>query len=134
MELFSFNVSNTEGHIIFDGHYYVLNEEFPIRTFFTTYTREKEPYKIEDNCLSYRVLDEQYYEVEIFNREKLEDTSKISEIDDEDGAPMRVCFFPTHKQKIEFRVIQKFTTFEDFLLRTTKYFTEHDGESLPNSS
>ena len=46
------------------------------------------------------------------------------EVDDEDGSKMRICYFPTNEQKILFKVISKFDSFDSFLDRTSDYFTE----------
>jgi hypothetical protein len=117
-----------EGTITFDGYYYVSDEEFPIRTFYNTTLREEKPYEEEmtkeGGRAKYRNIEDVYYEIEIYDRQKMVDTSKTSEIDDEDGKPMRVCFFPTCEQKISFRVIKRFESFEEFLGRATEHFNE----------
>lgn len=126
-KLLEFVVSETEGYIHFDGYYYVLNEEFPKRLFFNTTVREKEPYeeKIIDNAThsKFRVLEDLFYEVEVYDRHKLKSTCSYDEVE-EDGEKMRICYFPTHEQKLFFRVKNKFDNFDDFLKRTTEYFTE----------
>ena len=128
IRLIDYTISDKEGSIEFDGHYYVLDEEFTIRTFYNTTLREEKPYEEEisdeGHITKYRNLEDTYYEIEIYNRQKLEDTSRVSEIDDEDGSLMRVCFFPTHKQKILFRVIKRFDSFEEFVGRATEHFNE----------
>lgn len=128
IRLIDYTVSDKEGSIVFDGYYYVLDEEFPIRTFYNTTLHEEKPYEEETTdegtIAKYRNLEDTYYEIEFYDRQKLENTSKISEIEDEDGSPMRVCFFPTHKQKIQFRVIKQFDSFEEFLNRATEHFNE----------
>ena len=128
IRLIDYTISDKEGSIAFDGYYYVLDEEFPIRTFYNTTLREEKPYEEEitneGHITKYRNLEDTYYEIEIYDRQKLEDTSRISEIEDEDGSPMRVCFFPTHKQKILFRVIKQFDSFEEFVNRVTENFNE----------
>lgn len=75
---------------------------------------EKEPYKVEvvDNVTKscYRELECLQYIVEIYKKVIHENTDVISEIeDDEDGdgrEKMNVCFFPTNRQTIYFRVIE----------------------------
>ena len=128
IRLIDYTISDKEGSIAFDGYYYVLDEEFPIRTFYNTTLREEKPYEEETTdegtIAKYRNLEDTYYEIEFYDRQKLEDTSTISEIDDEDGSPMQVCFFPTHEQKILFRVIKQFNSFEEFLNRATEHFNE----------
>lgn len=129
-KLIEFNISDTEGFIHFDGYYYVLNEEFPKRIFFNTTVREEKPYEeeIRDNGhhAKYRIMEDMFYEVEVYDREKIVNTSSYDEVD-EDGSKMRICYFPTYEQKIKFRVINKFDNFEDFLKRTSEYFTEEQG-------
>lgn len=124
-QLIDFKISEIDGHIHFDGYYYVLNEEFPKRIFFVTTVREDKPYKIEDKCNIYNIIEYKMYEVEIYDRVKFENTSSYDEVD-EDGLKMRICYFPTCEQKILFKVIQLFDNFEDFLKRTSEYFKQED--------
>jgi hypothetical protein len=128
IRLIDYLILDTEGSITFDGYYYVSDEEFPIRTFYNTTLREEKPYeeKMTDEgyVAKYSNIEDIYYEIEIYERQKTTDTSKISEINDEDGKPMRVCFFPTCEQKIKFRVIRRFESFDEFLGRATEHFNE----------
>jgi hypothetical protein len=139
MRLIDYQLEGQEGSITFDGYYYVLNEEFPVRTFYNTTLREAEPYEVGKTAEggtyeNYKNIEDDYYEIEIYDRQKVVDTSRISEVEDEDGSLMRVCFFPTHEQKIQFRVIKKFDTFEEFLNRATNYFNEAgEGEVLTST-
>ena len=130
-KVIEYNVSDTEGIIHFDGYYYVLNEEFPKRVFFNTHLREAEPYEEETSSeghrAKYRILEDKYYEIEIYDRIKMANTSSYDEVDDEDGLKMRICYFPTHEQKLYFKVIRVFDSFDDFLERIGKYFTEEEG-------
>ena len=127
-KVIDYNVSEGKGYIYFDGYSYVLNEEFPIHMFFTTVLYEDEPYEVIKNGNSqtkrYRISEKKYYEVEIYDREKLKDTSEYGEMEDEDGSMMKVCFFPTHEQKIYFKVIKEIETFDAYLERMANYFTE----------
>jgi hypothetical protein len=116
-KLIDYKISETEGYIHFDGYYYVLNEEFPIRTMFNTTLREEKPY--EEGTTDEGGTYAKY--------KKVVDTSRFSEVDDEDGEPMRVCFFPTYEQKIMFRVIKAFDNFDAFLNRATEQFNEKLG-------
>lgn len=132
-KLIDYQISDTEGSISFDGYYYVLNEEFPIKTMYNTTLREEKPYEegaTEDGgtYAKYKNVEDKWYEIEIYDRQKVKDTSRFSEVDDEDGEPMRVCFFPTYEQKIMFRVIKKFETFDEFLNRATENFNESRKE------
>jgi hypothetical protein len=125
--LIDFQINDLEGYIHFNGYYYVMNEEFPKRVFFNTTVREDKPYEekqTEYGCeYKYRTVEDSFYEVEIYDRIKMENTSSYDEVD-EDGHKMRICYFPTHEQKIFFKVINTFDDFEDFLKRTSEYFTE----------
>jgi hypothetical protein len=125
--LIDFYINEKEGYIHFDGYYYVMNEEFPKRIFFNTTVREEKPYEEKETengyeC-KYRVIEDKFYEVEIYDRIKMVNTSSYDEVD-EDGSKMRICYFPTHEQKILFRVINSFHRFEDFLDRTSEYFKQ----------
>ena len=75
-----------------------------------TQLREKEPYKVEvvDNVTKsyYQELETLQYIVEIYQKVIHENTDVVSEIDDDDGANTRVCFFPTNRQTIYFRVLE----------------------------
>lgn len=85
--------------------------------------RETEPYKVEPlpplifdassgitscggHSYSYRYTEERAYMIEIYRRVIHECTDRISEEEDDDGTPMRVCFFPTNLQTIYFRVLE----------------------------
>jgi hypothetical protein len=49
----------------------------------------------------------QLYDTINFQIKLYESTNEISEIDGDDGEePMRVCFFPTNKMKIWFRILE----------------------------
>jgi hypothetical protein len=115
--LLDYAISDEKGYIYFGGYYYVLNDEFPIRIFFRTTLYEDEPYEVIETKYGshkkYNKLEEKYYEIEIYDREKIENTSEFGEMEDEDGSTMKVCFFPTHEQKIYFKVIREFKTLEE---------------------
>jgi hypothetical protein len=120
-ELFEYNVSDTEGLIHFNGHYYVQMEELPVRCFFNTYVREEKPYNVEGNSSSYRILEEDFYEVEIYDIEKIVNTSSYDEVDDEDGSKMKICYFPSHEQKIKFKIINKFNSDKELFKRLNEF-------------
>jgi hypothetical protein len=72
--------------------------------------REKEPYKqeVDEKGIStsyYNIIEEYMYLIEIYKRVIHESTDKYTEIE-EDGMPMKVCFFPTNKQTIYFRILE----------------------------
>jgi len=122
-----------EGSLAFDGYYYIENgpppypedsdptlkpwekprrysEWLPKKVSMSLTLRETEPYKTEKieeggiRCY-YKELQKVYYIIEIYKKEVYDSTDVISEIED-DGEPMNVCFFPTNKMKIWFRVIE----------------------------
>jgi hypothetical protein len=124
-ELIDYQISNTEGCIHFDGYYYVQDDELPRRLFFSTTVYEKEPYEIINGINKFRILEnEKYYEVEVIDRTKIYNTSEYSEVCEEDGSVMRVCFFPTHEQKISFKIINIFNTDKDITQRINEFKSE----------
>jgi hypothetical protein len=130
--LINYKISKTDGHIEFNGYYYILNEELPKRVFYITTLREEHPYieNITDTTVnsSYKLLEEKFYEIEIHDRQKIKHTSKYSEID-AGGEKMSVCFFPTDEQKIFFRVLKEFNSFEEFLNASAEHITEEEGKN-----
>ena len=125
-----------EGSILFDGYYYVedhgppypedsdpdlkpwerprrYSEWLPKKCMMFMKRRETEPSKEEydevEKCtrIYYNYLEQQNYMIEIYKRVIHECTDEISEIEDDDGSPMNVCFFPTNKQTIYFRVLEE---------------------------
>jgi hypothetical protein len=123
-ELYEFNILETEGFIYFNGYYYVLDNELPRRLFINTYVREKEPYEDNGHQTSYKIIENDFYEVDVYKIEKIENTNNYSELDDEDGSTMTVCFFPTDKQKIYFKIINKFNRYEEMLDKMSESFTK----------
>ena len=122
-EPIEYKCDGSQGSLTFDGHYYVEDGEpteearhesphmyLPQKLRLYAYIRETDPYKqdVDDNgdtTSYYRTIENHGYVVEIYKRVKHECTDKISEMVDEDGQPMNVCFFPTNKQTIYFRVL-----------------------------
>lgn len=116
-----------EGSLCFDGYYYVEDhappysedegrpswvrrdtEYLPKTLKMTVKRSESEPYKREvSGGLKeyYKVLEHTQYIVEIYKRVLHESTDRMSEVDDGDGETMQVCFFPTYRQTIYFRVL-----------------------------
>ena len=124
-----YKISETEGYVEFNGYYYVLNEELPKRVFYITTLHEEIPYKglpykeentELSNSHSYRLLEEKYYEVEIYNIQKTNTTNVYSETDKR----MSLGSFPIDEQKILFRVLKEFNSFEEFLNASTEHITE----------
>lgn len=120
-----------EGSICFNGYYYVEDHAPPYPedeemnawerpTRYKNYLpqklhlymkrREKEPYKKEVDekgwtRLYYTIHEEHMYLIEIYKRVIHECTDQFSEIEDE-GVPMKVCFFPTNIQTVYFRILE----------------------------
>ena len=96
-----------EGSIYFNGYYYVEDSPPP----YPDIRHDKWlPRTVtmgvgkEDPLNNYNILDYKEYVIEIYKRVIHESTDIISEIED-DGERMSVCFFPTNKQTIYFRVL-----------------------------
>ena len=144
-----YNCDGKEGTLEFNGYYYVENdpppypedadtskkpwekpqrypEWLPKKVHMSMTYKEKEPYKTKYNALEkstyayYNELEKHQYIIEIYKKESYESTDEISEIEDEDGDTMRVCFFPTNKLKIWFRVIEDLTSIESHTYRIKK--------------
>lgn len=130
-EAIEYMCDGREGFVHFDGYYYVEDtappypedldpdapyvrrreNHLPQTLYMQMKKREKEPSKEEYDELekytriSYNVLEEYMYKIEIYKRVIHESTDKYSKIDD-DGEPMTVCFFPTNRQTVYFRVLE----------------------------
>jgi len=48
-----------------------------------------------------------FWEIEFTHREILKNTDSISQIEDQDGSVMDVCFFPTNYQRIHFKILRE---------------------------
>jgi hypothetical protein len=135
-ELHSYICDGSEGIIEFDGHYYLSNgsetplylqssKSLPTKEIIFTQllsdtpkyvTRAPHPYQPLElvpshssqniEYVSYDVLEENLYLIEIYRRKIVECTDQISTIEDEDGEEMKVCFFPTARQRLYFRVLE----------------------------
>lgn len=122
-----------EGYIHFNGYYYVENhappypedealeqwdrprrhqEWLPQKLIMCMQLCEKEPYKVEvvinATRSHYKELETLQCVVEIYKKVIHEKTDVLSEIDDSDGETMNICFFPTNRQTIYFRVLEMF--------------------------
>ena len=128
-----YKCDGVDGHLTFNGYYYVEDHappypedaELPVwmRERHSTWLpqivkmhallRETEPEWVERNTVEiwtryhYKTLEENTYLVEIYKRVKHECTNAYSNDVDSDGDEMRICFFPTDKQTIYFRVLEK---------------------------
>lgn len=147
-----YNCDGKEGSIEFDGYYYVesgpppypedsdptikpwdkprrYSEWLPQKVMINVLQRDKEPYRTEtfENSWNeyYTEYLREFYTIEIYNKEVYESTDVISEIDD-DGEPMHICFFPTNKMKLWFRVIEDMSIYPrtNFYRMATLYATK----------
>jgi hypothetical protein len=126
-EPIEYSCDGKEGYIHFNGYYYVENHAppyledealrprrydvwLPQKLKMITQLREKEPYKEEvvDNVTTsyYKELECLQYIIEVYKKVIHKNTDVISEIDDGYGENTRVCFFPTNRQTIYFRVLE----------------------------
>ena len=135
-EPIEYTCDGTEGSMTFDGYYYVEDhappypedddleqwnrpsrhsEWLPKNIIMYTKLRDTAPYKDEYDeekmCTytHYKTHEEGHYHIEIYKRVIHETTDRYSKEHDEDGEGMNICFFPTCKQTIYFRVVQKLT-------------------------
>ena len=116
-----------EGYIHFDGYYYVENHAppypeddgltlrrydvwLPQKLLMFMQLFEKEPYKVEidgnTTTSYYKELESLQYIIEIYKKVVHENTDVISELEDDDGEKTKVCFYPTDRQTIYFRVLE----------------------------
>jgi hypothetical protein len=103
------------GFLEFDGYFYVEPEEVaknPKKFFLSMHECEAEPWKVEEGTSFYKYKWQFFKEVEVYRIEKGEDTSSYSKVDDEDEGEMNICFFPTCRMKLWFRVIGDLNTQE----------------------
>ena len=125
-ELLSYDISG--GWMLFNGYFHAQNEKLPLQCSMSLTQMEEKPYMIERGVEYYNNVFQELYFIEITKREFLEDTSEYSEEIDEDGTPMKICFFPTHHIKIWFRVIAKDVTKNS--LKPTLIIPVEHAESL----
>ena len=133
-EPIEYQCDGKEGFIHFDGYYYVEDHAppypedenmkpwerpnrrshwLPKKLHLIVTKREKEP-EVKENSETntttyhYKVIDQNFYFIEIYKREIHECTDRISkDVDlDGDGELVDVCFFPTNRQTVYFRVLE----------------------------
>lgn len=111
--VFNYENDGTEGILEFDGYYYVNDSDLepdpsmPYQRYQYSLPQELQMLVCKD-CLLVNA-----YEIEIYRREKICNTDKYSTVEEPDGSEMNVCFFPTDRQRIYFRVL-------DTILETEK--------------
>lgn len=104
-EVFTWSIhpEKTEGTLEFNARFNPSDEEFPLRFGLFLGEREDEPLYGE-GYLRYHYKFAYMMEIEIYRREEIADTSVVSEMANEDGQKMYVCFTPMYRQKIWFRI------------------------------
>ena len=156
-ELHSYTCDGSEGIIEFDG-YYRLNDgdddfyehckSLPSKELICTLLLSDTPRIVPrlypshlvdicasdssevQTCLSYSILEQNTHLIEVYRRETIECTNQISRIEDEDGEEMNVCFFPTDRQRLYFRVLETNMPNERFIeLRDIIEKTEKDRQN-----
>lgn len=124
-ESFEYVCDGKEGFIFFDGYYYIedhappypedagkerwecdrQSEWLPKQLKMHVVRSETEPYKKEDGVSYFNVLEDNTYIVEVYKRVIHKNTDKYSNVAEDDEEEMNVCFFPTNRQTIYFRVL-----------------------------
>ncbi len=94
----------TEGVLVFDGHYYIEDKDFPDVLTFSQSTKEGIPYKVEDDIPYFRTKKNHLWVVEVYRRELGEETTE--EWSDDKDDPKRIVF-TTHIQTLYFRILQR---------------------------
>ena len=112
------NPTLREGSIEYTGYFYIQDSDLPLCYTMRLYKTEKEPVEIDisgnTTTTTYRTLFDYIFRVEIFRREQYEDTSQFAD-DPEEGC---VCFFPTHREKIWFRILEDLSDGDGFYTLT----------------
>jgi len=88
----------------FDGRFHVEASQLPLPYILCISEYETTPYLVENGVRYYRLIRSTKQDVEVIRHEIIEDTSVVSKemIGEE---MMNVCFTPTARQKIWFKVV-----------------------------
>lgn len=115
-EPFEYVCDGEEGYITFDGYYYVENHAPPYPEDSDLENSGRYPewlpktmnmiYVKREEAPPSKVIEETVYTIEIYKKIIHKSTNRISQIEDDDGEVMNVCFFPTNKQTIYFRILE----------------------------
>ena len=104
----SYDVDISEGTLEYTGYYYVDDSDLPHRHKMYLFKTDYEPasVNVSENKTEtkYNFIFDYELEIEIYRREQYEDTSRYFD-DDEDGG--QICLFPTHREQIWFRILDK---------------------------
>jgi len=116
-EPISYECDGKEGTIFFNGYYYVENHAPPYpedglverwerpRRYDTWLPKEALLFVKEEE--DGKVIQDHLYKVEIYKKEVYKSTDSIGTDIDGNGEPINICFFPTNKQRIYFRVLEE---------------------------
>lgn len=106
-ELYNQSYDGSSGVVEFDGYYYVNNPDVA-ETNYRKYgrtipTKEVAMIRIFRHGVK---IESKLHIIEIYRRDIIKCTDRISTVDDDDGSEMKVCFFPSNHQRIYFRVLE----------------------------
>lgn len=119
-ELFNYSIDTTlnEGTIEFDGYYYINdpsdekndwdsqnNDDLPTQLLMNVFICETEP--------TYKQVAHNCFHIEVYKRFIIQNTDVISKEIDEDGEEMNICFFPTNRQRLHFKILKYVNSAED---------------------
>jgi hypothetical protein len=115
-ELLSFNINDSDddnindNYMIYNGHFRIIDDTYlPMIVDMYINQKEPEPYMIKDNLYYYNYIINNKYTVEIYKRETLEDSSIF--FNNNDGNIVensRICLSPIYKEKIWFKILNKY--------------------------
>lgn len=97
--------ASNQGTLEFNARFNPCVEELPMMFRMFLGEREDKPFASEKNSVRFHYKFAYEMEIEIYRREEVEDTSVVSELE-EDGEKMYVCFTPTYRQKIWFHILE----------------------------
>lgn len=106
LRLFGYETDGHEGIIDFDGRNTIKEEELPVKLLMLLTVKDRTGFTMENsNSIFYNLIKKQDYFIEIYKKEIICCTDRISKIEDEDsGEEMNVCLTPTDRQKLYFRI------------------------------
>ena len=118
---FEYSCDGKEGSIEFDGYFNVEDEAPPYpedyeltnsnwlpKKLIMLFERlENKPYLVEGGTSHHKTIEKYTYLIEVYKRVKHESTNKYDNVTDDDGEKMSICYFPSDRQTIYFRVLEK---------------------------
>lgn len=116
-ECIDFSRDDLNGSITFNGYYYEDDSKLPQKMLMFYSKYESEPYEEKDisgvRHSYFKKLEELMCDIEIIGRTIIENTDHYSDEIDEDGSEMRICFFPTNKQTLHFKILKTYKTIDE---------------------